>query len=81
MFASSLAVVLLTLAALLGAIVAFAWAWRKGHFHVDARAATLPFDDHDQRVARPWETPSQARERVQAHGPPLPPGPGEWGGA
>ncbi|MES2644565.1 MAG: hypothetical protein V4850_34070 [Myxococcota bacterium] len=81
MFASSLAIVGFTLIGLGCTLLAFAWAWRRGQFELDDTSASLPFDDQDQRVTRPWETTEQAKDRVDTFGPPVPPAPGEWGGS
>ena len=80
MIPSSLIVIVATAAlTLLGAII-LVWAWWRGFFHhLDAQARVI-FEPHDWRLERPWETPAQRRERA-AHGAPLPPAPGEWGGA
>lgn len=81
MFASSIALIFLSLAALAGAFVAFAWAWSRGLLEAHPDDAALALDEHDLRVARPWESAPQALERIAAHGPAIPPRPGEWGGA
>lgn len=81
MIPSSLVVIVATAAlTLLGALVLL-WAWWRGFFHdLDAQARVI-FEPHDRRLARPWETPAQRREREAEHGPTIPAAPGEWGGA
>ncbi len=39
------------------------------------------FEERDYRLERPWETPEQREARRRAHGEPVRPEPGEWGGA
>ncbi|MFN7145650.1 MAG: hypothetical protein ACK4YP_17875 [Myxococcota bacterium] len=73
--------ILLSALALAAAIVLFVVAWARGAFDVGPEAAMEPLDAEDLRLARPWETPTQAAERVARHGPPVAPAPGEWGGA
>ncbi len=72
---------LLTLAALVGALVIFAWAWSRGLLEVHPGDDALALDEDDLRIARPWETADQASARIAEHGPALPARPGEWGGA
>jgi hypothetical protein len=79
--ASSLAVILATLALGVVALAAFIAAWWRGHFRdLDAQARVI-FDTRELRFARPWETPAQRIERETTYGAPLPARRGEWGGA
>lgn len=81
MFPSSLAVILTGL--VLGGIglLAFAWAWRRGHFEqLDAQSRVI-FEERDYRLQRPWESPAQQEERHRRFGALVTPEPGEWGGA
>jgi cbb3-type cytochrome oxidase maturation protein len=81
MLPSSLTVLLTGL--FLGAIAlgAFVWAWRRGQFdHLEAQAHVI-FDERDYRLERPWETEAEREERRRLYGEPVPPDPGEWGGA
>jgi cbb3-type cytochrome oxidase maturation protein len=74
-------VVLLTGVVLGGlGLLAFAWAWRRGHFgDLDAQSRVI-FDERDYRLERPWESPEQREERRRLYGEALAPEPGEWGG-
>ena len=81
MIPSSLPVVLATAAFTLVACLLMLWAWRRGYFRdLDAQSRVI-FEPRDWRVARPWETPVERLEREVAHGRPVAPVPGEWGGA
>ena len=81
MLPSSLAVIVAGLVLGMLALVAFAWAWRRGQFaRLDAQALVI-FDQRDLRLERPWERPDQRAERRELYGPPLPPAKGEWGSA
>lgn len=81
MVAPSLAVISLGALLFLVALLAFVWALATGQLDdLDAQAA-LPLEPEDARLLRPWETPEQQRQRAEAHGPPLLPRPGEWGGS
>lgn len=81
MIPASLAVILAGLVMGFVALVAFVWAWRKGHFdHLDAQARVI-FDARDYRLERPWESAAQREERRRMYGEPIVPEPGEWGGA
>jgi len=63
------------------AIGVFVWAWRAGHFlYLDEQSRVI-FEPRDWRLERPWETEVQRSQRRRAHGRPLSPEPGEWGGA
>ncbi len=64
-----------------GALVAFAWAWRRGQFADLDRQAQVLFDDRDLRLDRPWESVRQRSDRRVAVGELLAPALGEWGGA
>lgn len=81
MIPSSLAVIVATAALTLLAALVLLWAWSRGFFDdLDAQARVI-FEPDDWRIARPWETAAQRRERAAEHGPPLPPDRGQWGGA
>ena len=81
MIPSSLPVIVATAAlTLLAALVLF-WAWHRGFFDdLDAQSRVI-FEARDWRLERPWESAVQRLEREVAHGAPLPPERGEWGGA
>lgn len=81
MLSGSLVVVVGTVALVAMALVGFALAWRAGGFRdIDAQARVI-LDPRDLRVERPWESAAQRAERRAAHGEPMPPEPGEWGGS
>ena len=81
MIPSSLVVVLATFAIGVLALTAFVWAWWRGLFHDLVAQSRVIFEPEDLRFSRRWETPAQRLERESAYGAPLPPRPGEWGGA
>ncbi len=81
MFPSTLVLLIVVLAFMAGALVFFIWAARAGQLGDLDRQAMLPLDERDLRVSHPWETAEQAEARREAWGEPLPPEPGEWGGA
>ena len=81
MFPASLAVIVTGLVLGMIALCAFAWAWWRGQFDdLDAQSRVI-FDERDYRLERPWETAAQREERERLYGEPVPPRPGEWGGA
>jgi hypothetical protein len=78
---SSLPVIVATAALTLIAALVLAWGWRRGFFRdLDAQSRVI-FEPEDWRFERPWETAVQRLERESAHGAPLAPPPGAWGGA
>jgi nitrogen fixation-related uncharacterized protein len=70
MFANSPAVVLLGLVIGLPALFLLLWAVVSGHFDAPDAIAYVIFEDGELNQLRPWETPTQARERVTAYGLP-----------
>lgn len=72
MFANSFAVVLLGL--LVGVPVLFflVWGLKNNQFDNLAVNSLVIFDENDLRYARPWETDSQIKERVNTYGNLLP---------
>ncbi len=81
MIPSSLVVIIATAVLTLAAALVLGWAWRRGFFaDLDGQARVI-FEPRDFRLERPWETAVQRVEREAAFGPPVPPAPGEWGGA
>jgi hypothetical protein len=83
MLSPSLAVVLFVVVTGLLAVISLVWALLRGWLDDDAIAsqATVILDPVDLQTERPWETPLQRHERVQAHGPPHAAPPGAFGGA
>lgn len=59
---------------------AYLWAFLTGQFEDLDKQALLIFEARDFRLAREWELPTQCAERIEKYGPPVAPGPGEWGG-
>lgn len=57
------------------------WGWRRGFFSDLEGQSRIIFDERDWQLARPWESDDVRLDRELAHGPPLQPTPGEWGGA
>lgn len=81
MIPSSLPLIVATAALTLLAVAVLAWGWRRGFFsNLEAQSRVI-FEPRDWQLERPWETPLQQLERQVAHGEPLPPEQGEWGGA
>lgn len=80
MIPASLVVLLTGVAFGVLALACFACAWRRGHFDDMDAQAHLVFEPRDLRLERPWETAEQREARL-IHGAPVPPAPGEWGGA
>lgn len=77
----SLAVVVMVLAICVVGLMAFTWAWRRGHFrHLDEQARAL-FEPRDLLLERPWETRAQRDERRRRYGELERPARGEWGGS
>ncbi len=81
MLPTSLIVVLATVGLTLGPALVLAWAWRRGFFRDLEAQSRIIFDPRDWRVERPWESPTEQLRREVTYGDPLPPAPGEWGGA
>ena len=81
MLPTSLAIVLATVALTLVPALVLAWAWRRGLLRDLEAQSRIIFEPRDWRVERPWESPTERLTREVAYGDPLPPAPGEWGGA
>jgi hypothetical protein len=78
---TSLVIVLATVALTLVPALALLWAWRRGLLRdLDAQSRII-FEPRDWRLSRPWESPPEQLTREVAYGDPVPPAPGEWGGA
>jgi hypothetical protein len=78
---ASLPIIVATALLTLFAALVLAWGWRRGYFDDLAAQSRVIFEPRDFQLERPWETPVQRLERETAHGSPLSPAPGEWGGA
>lgn len=81
MLPTSVVVAIATVAMTLIPALLLLWAWRRGMFHNLEAQSRVIFDERDQRVERPWESPVDRIAREAAFGPAEPARPGEWGGA
>jgi len=78
---TSLAVLFATVSMTLVPALVLVWGWRRGFFRDLEGQSRVIFDERDWQLARPWESDAERLDRALAHGPPLAPTPGEWGGA
>ncbi len=78
---TSLAVLFATVSMTLVPALVLVWGWRRGFFDDLEGQSRVIFDERDWRLARAWESDAVRLDRALAHGTPLAPTPGEWGGA
>jgi len=72
MFANSITVIILSLLVGLPPLIFMAWGLRTGQFENLDETSESIFEEEELRYLRPWEKPTQVRERVRTYGSLLP---------
>lgn len=71
MFANSVAIILLVLLIGLPTLALLVWSLRSGQFeHLHVSSESI-FDEEELRYIRPWESRTQAQDRITRFGKPL----------